>query len=537
MHAAQPLLAVGAPLLVTQLAVVLIGAAVVGYICHRIGLIPIVGYLVVGVVTGPNALGLVEDPDLVEQAGEIGVIFLLFAIGLELSGDQLRRMGSLLLGGGTLQVGLTVVAIMVIGLFFDVPIKVGVYTGCLVALSSTAVVLKLLSERGETNSPTGQVAVAFLIFQDVAVVMMVLVVPMLGDGGGSVGEIVEATLKSLVLIVGVLLATNYVVPPLLGAVSRNTNNEEFLLAVLAIAMGIGYLVTLMGLSASLGAFIAGLVVSSGPHRERATQYVEPFQILFSAVFFASIGMLLDPEFFFEEIDRIIVFAAVMVVVKVLTTGIAARLLRRPWPIVASSALLLAQLGEFSFVLEKAGREVGLTPFDREDGAQIFIAASVLLLGLTPGLFKAGQIAKVRLEKRFPTPGSMDVEDAVVVLTSNGRAPELIVAIEEAHPGTPVMVADASAISESSSRPAAARPLVKLLVIDSVAAAEADLVIDRARQADPPIPVIVRAPTSLDVDHLRDVDGVEIFIDEVASANRFRDAVLGALEPADGHGSH
>jgi hypothetical protein len=117
----------------------------------------------------------------------------------------------------------------------------------------------------------------------------------------------------------------------------------------------------------------------------------------------------------------------------------------------------------------------LTPFDREDGAQIFIAASVLLLGLTTGLFKAGQIAKVRLEKRFPPPGSTVVEDAVVA-------------------------------------------------------------IDRARQADPPIPVMVRAPTSLDVDHLRDVDGVELFIDEVASADRFRDAVLGALEPTDGHGS-
>lgn len=537
MHVAQVVLAVGAPLLVTQLAVVLIGAAVVGYVCHRIGLIPIVGYLVVGVITGPNALGLVEDADLVEQAGEIGVIFLLFAIGLELSGDQLRRMGSLLLGGGSLQVGLTVAAIVVIGLVIDVPVKVGVYTGFLVALSSTAIVLKLLSERGETNSPTGQVAVSFLIFQDIAVVVMVLIVPMLGEGGGSAGEIVEATIKSLVLIVGVLIATRYVVPPLLGAVSRNTNNEEFLIAVLAIAVGIGYLVTLLDLSASLGAFIAGLVVSSGPHRERATQYVTPFQIVFSAVFFASIGMRLDPEFFFEEIDRIVVFAAIMVVVKVITTGVAAKALKRPWPIVASSALLLAQLGEFSFVLETAGREAGLTPFDREDGAQIFIAASVLLFALTPALFKLGQIAKVRLEERFPPPGGAIVEDAVVVLTTTGRAPKLVAAIEEAHPGTPVLVADASALSGPSSQPDGARPSVKLVVIDSFAAAEADLVIDLAREADPPIPVLVRAPTMLDVDHLHDIDGVQLVIDEVASADSFRDAVIEALLPTDGHGAH
>ena len=529
-------LAVGAPLLVTQLAIVLIGAALIGYLCNRVGLIPIVGYLLVGVVTGPNALGLVEDTDLVEQAGEVGVIFLLFAIGLELSGDQLRRMGALLLVGGMLQVGLTVGVITVIGLIFDVPVKVGIYSGCLVALSSTAIVLKLLSERGETNSPTGQVAVAFLIFQDIAVVVMVLLVPMLGEGGGSAGDILEATIKSLILIVGVLIATNYVVPPLLAAVSRQTNNEEFLLAVLAIAVGIGYLVTLLDLSASLGAFIAGLVVSSGPHRERATQYVGPFQIVFSAVFFASIGMLLDPEFFFDNLGRVILFAVAMVGVKVVTTGVAARALGRPWPIVGSSALLLAQLGEFSFVLEGAGSEAGLMPFDRDDGAQIFIAASVLLFALTPVLFKAGQLAKSRLEVRFPFGLQHTAPESVVVLSTSGRAPRLINAIETAHPGTPVIVADASAMSTPSSQAEGERPPVRLVVIDSVVAPAADIVITRARQADPPIPVVVRAPTELDVDHLRELSGVELVVDETESARAFHDAVLAALVPADGHGS-
>jgi CPA2 family monovalent cation:H+ antiporter-2 len=455
----------------------------------------------------------------------------LFSIGLELTGDQVRRMGGLLLGGGSIQVGLTVAVITVIGLAFDVPVKVGVYSGCLVALSSTAIVLKLLSERGETGSPTGDVAVAFLIFQDIAVVLMVLVVPMLGDGGGGVGEIVEATLKSLVLIVGVLIATKYVVPPLLSTVSRHANNEEFLLAVLAIAMGVGYLVTLLDLSASLGAFIAGLVVSSGPHRERATQYVMPFQILFSAVFFASIGMLLDPDFLLDELGKVLLFAGLIVVIKVVTTGVAARVLRTSWPIVASSALLLAQLGEFSFVLERAGRDVGLTPFDRADGAQTFIASSVLLFALTPALFKAGQVLKVRLEARFePPPGETPGSDAVVIVGSAERTPRLVQIIEAERPGVPIVVADTSAVGAGRAASDDDRPAVALLVIDNFFGHLADGALERASSAKPPIPVIVRAPTSLDVDHLRDMDGVRLIVDETEADGAFINAVLTTLGP-------
>ena len=179
-----------APPLVTQLAVVLVGAALVGYLCQRVGLIPIVGYLATGALLGPYALGVVDSTELVDQLAEVGVIFLLFAIGLELSGDQLKRMGPLMFGGGALQVVLTIGAVTVVSaLLAGVDVRTGINTGCLIALSSTAVVLKLLSSKGKTGSPTGQVSVAFLIFQDIAVVVMVLVVPLLGQGGGSLWDI------------------------------------------------------------------------------------------------------------------------------------------------------------------------------------------------------------------------------------------------------------------------------------------------------------------------------------------------------------
>ncbi len=305
-----------APPLVTQLAVVLVGAALVGYLCQRVGLIPIVGYLATGALLGPYALGVVDSTELVDQLAEVGVIFLLFSIGLELSGDQLKRMGPLMFGGGALQVVLTVGAVTVgSALLAGVDVRTGIYTGCLIALSSTAVVLKLLSSKGKTGSPTGEVSVAFLIFQDIAVVVMVLVVPLLGQGGGSLWDVVLVLAKSAVIIVVVMLGTRRVVPRALAAVSTRTNDEEFLLAILAIAIGIAFLVTLFGLSASLGAFIAGLVVSSGPHRSRATRYVEPFQVVFAAVFFASIGMLLDLQFLLDNLGSVAVLVVVIVAVE------------------------------------------------------------------------------------------------------------------------------------------------------------------------------------------------------------------------------
>jgi CPA2 family monovalent cation:H+ antiporter-2 len=393
-------LAVGAPPLVAELAITVVAAAIFGYIAQRIGLVSIVGYLVAGVVIGPFALGLIDDLELVEQMGEIGVIFLMFFIGLELSGDLIKKLGALMLGGGALQVGLTIGLVTVLALVFDVDVKTGIYTGCLVALSSTAVVLKLLSKRNETATPTGEVAIAFLIFQDIAVVILVLLVPMLGGDGGSIGDIVWATVRALIVIGLTVVVAKWVIPPILDRVAEYTDGEEFMLATIAIAGGVAYAVTLVGLTASLGAFVAGLVVAAGPHRERATENILPFQGLFAAIFFASIGMLLDPAAFLDLWPVILFFCLVVVAVKVIGTGTAAAIFRRPFPVVVSSAFVLAQIGEFSFILEKIGRDAGLSPAGRGDeGSQIFIAVTVILIAFTPLLFSIGKGLQHRLEDR------------------------------------------------------------------------------------------------------------------------------------------
>jgi CPA2 family monovalent cation:H+ antiporter-2 len=376
------MLAVGAPPLVEEFAIVVAAAALFGYLAQRLGLVAIVGYLVAGVVIGPEALGLIGDVELVEQMAEIGVIFLMFFIGLELSGESLRKMGSLMFGGGALQVGITIVLVTAVAAVFGVDINSGIYTGCLIALSSTAVVLKLLAQRNETNSPTGEVAVAFLIFQDIAVVILVLLVPMLGDGGGDIGDILGAAVRALIVIILVIAVVKRVIPRVLDVVAEHTDKEEFLLVILAIAAGVAYGVTLFGLTASLGAFVGGLVVSAGQHRELATRAILPFQALFAAVFFSSIGMLLDPGFVLDNVTLILFFCVVVIATKLIATGAAAKIFKRPIGVVASSAFLLAQIGEFSFILQKVGAVAGLAPADRGDeGTQVFIAVAVILIAV------------------------------------------------------------------------------------------------------------------------------------------------------------
>jgi CPA2 family monovalent cation:H+ antiporter-2 len=390
-------LAVTAPPLVGQLAIVIISAALIAYLCTRVKLVPIVGFILAGAIVGPNTGGLIDDVELVEQAAEVGVIFLLFGIGLELSAGELRRMGRLMLGGGTLQVVGTIGLVTLGCLAFGVDWRSAVFTGCLISLSSTAIVLKMLSERGETTTPVGEVSVAFLIFQDLAVVIMVMLVPMLGEGGGNLSSLFGALLRSAVVIAFVVAATQWFVPRALDKVARFSSDEVFLLSIAGFALVVAYVSSLLGLTDSLGAFIAGLVISSSRHRERAIRYSAPFQMLFSAIFFVSIGMLLDVGFFLDRWVLVLVLAAGAVVVKVITSSVAARSFGKSLPVAVSAAFLLAQVGEFSFVLELAGRAEGLSPAGvGADGSQAFIATAVVLFLLTPLLDRLGQRAGRRL---------------------------------------------------------------------------------------------------------------------------------------------
>ena len=383
-----PLAAV--PHFLTEIVVLIAAAALVAYVCQRLGLVPIVGFLLAGVVIGPNALGLVEDQALIDAAAEIGVLLLLFTIGIEFSLDKLAKIKRLIFVGGGIQVSLVTLVIAGIGMAFGVDWRVGVFTGFLVALSSTAIVTKLLGDRGETSAPHGQASVGLLIFQDLAIIVMVLLVPALGGGAGGGAEapdalgVLWALTKAALIIVFVLVVARRLLPPLLEHVARVCSPELFLLTVIAVCFGTAYLVGLAGVSVALGAFLAGLVVSQSRYAEHALSEILPLQILFSATFFVSVGLLLDLSFAMGHLPMVIAAIAAVLLVKLATTFVAVRAVGRAAPVAAASALWLAQVGEFSFVLERAGREVGLTPFGLgENGSQAFVAATVFLMALTP----------------------------------------------------------------------------------------------------------------------------------------------------------
>ncbi|HEX2184260.1 MAG TPA: cation:proton antiporter, partial [Chloroflexota bacterium] len=390
----------GPPPFFAEAAALMVAAAVIAYAAARAGVVPIVGFLLAGVVIGPHGLGFVDDRELVDAAAEIGVVLLLFTIGIEFSFEKLARIRRLILGGGTLQVGLATAATAGLLAALGVDWRAALFTGFLVALSSTAIVLKLLGDRGEAAAPHGQVGLGLLIFQDLAIIPMVLLVPVLAGQGGSAGDVGVALAKAAAIIAVVLLVARRLMPPLLEVVARTCAPELFLLTVMAVCFGTAWLTSLAGVSLSLGAFLAGLVVSESRFSEHALGEILPLQILFSATFFVSVGMLLDLGFLARNLPLVGAAAAGVLAVKLLTTSASVRLLRYPLPVAAASGLVLAQIGEFSFVLANAGREAGLTPAGLgETGSQAFIATSVLLMVATPWLAMLGSRMAGRLQAR------------------------------------------------------------------------------------------------------------------------------------------
>ncbi|MDY7094697.1 MAG: cation:proton antiporter [Acidobacteriota bacterium] len=400
MAATQFVAAGAAPPFFTEVALLLVLGAAMAYFFHRLGVLSIVSFLLTGALIGPHALGLIRNEAVIEATAEVGVILLLFTIGIEFSLEKLGRIKKLIFVGGGLQVGLVLLIVSGALILLGVPWQAAVFTGCLVALSSTAIVMKLLMSQGETNTEGGQAALGILIFQDLAVVAMVLLVPMLGGDAGSGWGIGLALAKAGAIVAVVLLVARRVMPKILEAVARTCSQEIFLLSVVAICFGTAYLTSLAGVSLSLGAFLAGLVVSESRFSEMAFGEILPLQILFSATFFVSVGLLLDPGFLLREPLLCLGLMVGVVVLKALTTGISLKVLGYGAGTLGFSSLMLAQVGEFSFVLERAGREVGLFPAGMaERGSQAFIAVTVVLMVLTPALAQLGKKVRSRKEEK------------------------------------------------------------------------------------------------------------------------------------------
>ncbi len=402
---------------------IIFGIAVgVIFICQQLKIPPIIGYLVTGVLAGPNGFSLISGIHQVEVLAEVGVILLLFTIGIEFSLKNLVKIRNTLLIGGGVQVFLSIGAFYLItrldfiGAQDGNSVKEAVFLGFLMALSSTAIVLKLLQERGEFVSPHGRTILGILIFQDIVIVPMILVLPFLAgvsaEGGDGVWEIL---IKVVAVVLLVFIGAKYVVPKLLYHVAKTKSRELFLLTIIVIAMSVAYMTYMAGLSLALGAFLAGLIVSESDYSQQAFGNVVPFLDVFTSFFFVSIGMLLDVEFLLEKPILILIVTLGVIIVKTIIAAAAGFSLGFPLRTSLLVGFTLAQVGEFSFILSKKGQELGLLS---EGNYQLFLDVSVLSMAATPFIIAAAPrfadlLLKLPLPEKLKSglkPGSGDDEN-------------------------------------------------------------------------------------------------------------------------------
>ncbi len=366
-------------------------------VCHRFRLPSIVGFLLTGVLCGPSALGLVENKEMVDIMAEVGVAFLMFSIGMELSGKELMRMKKPLLVGGSAQVLFTTACVFLL-VFWWSGVRHGIIYGCMVTLSSTAIVLSLLQQKAQAEAPHGRVCLAVLIFQDLAIVPMVLIFPLLGGGLEFETESMLLALgKGLIVITCILLFGKFVLPRLMFSVVRTRSRELMLMATLGLCLTVALITSWVGLSLSLGAFLAGLMMAESEYSLNTLESIMPFKEVFSSIFFMSVGMLLDVSFFAGHVPAVLLCAVAIIAIKILMTLPAVRMLGYSLRTAIISAFCLAQVGEFSFVLAKSALELELIT---NDAYQIFLASSIATMVMTPLLIGAAPAAASLVLDKF-----------------------------------------------------------------------------------------------------------------------------------------
>ncbi len=399
-----------------EIVIIFLLSIVVTIVCNRLKLPATVGFLLTGVLCGPSLLGIVSNREAIDQVADIGVAMLLFTIGMELSGDALSRLKRPVFLGGSLQIGLTVLAVTGLAVLKGVSYQKGILWGCLVALSSSAIVLRILQERGGSNTPTGRLSLAILVFQDIMVAPMLLCVPLLA---GTLDLSLKSALFSVLWVTlalgGVLLFARFGLNRLMEAVMRTRTREILLLTTLGLCLGMALLTSALGLSLSLGAFLAGLLLARSQYSMSVISGILPYRDVFMSLFFISVGMMLNVDFFGQHFFSIILGTLLFIVIKSLLTLPAVLIQGYPLRAAIITSLSLAQVGEFAFVLAASGLSAGL--FDMP-AYQNFLAVSVLTMMLTPGLIAvapglANLVSGWRNEKKLEEEKNKNSDDCAL----------------------------------------------------------------------------------------------------------------------------
>jgi CPA2 family monovalent cation:H+ antiporter-2 len=390
------------PLLADVVILMIVSIGVL-YAFRRAGLPPIVGFLITGMLLGPHGMGLVQGVEEVEQLAELGVVLLLFTIGLEFSLAELARIRRAALIGGTVQVALVTVGAWGALVAMGLPARQAFFLGMTASLSSTAVVLRLLQQTAEVDAPHGRMSLAILVYQDVSIVPMMLLVPVLaGTGGDLVPALGAFALQAIAVVVAMLVLARYVVPGLLHRVVDTRSRDMFLMTVVTICLAVAWVSSLAGLSLALGAFLAGLLVSESEYSHQALADILPFRDLFAIFFFISVGMLLDLQLAISNPMLLAALVVGLLLLKAVAAALAALASGSSLRTGVLTGIAMSQVGEFSFVLAGAGLAAGLVT---DDSYEWFVVASVATIALTPLLLRvapalASGIARLPGATRF-----------------------------------------------------------------------------------------------------------------------------------------
>ena len=525
--------------LIETIAIGLSAAFLGGFAARRLKLPPIVGYLLAGVAVGPFTPGLVADTATAGQLAELGVILLMFGVGIHFSIPDLLAVRSIAVPGAIAQITVATLLGILLGIVLGWGLAGGLVLGLAVSVASTVVLLRALMERGELDTQQGRIAVGWLIVEDLFTVMVLVLLPTVspllsGQAGQdlmtSLGTVVVAVLKAVVFAAIMLYGGTRLVPRILSAVARERSRELFTLAVLAIAIGIAFAAsTVFGVSFALGAFLAGAVLSESDMSHQAAADALPLRDAFAVLFFVSVGMLLDPTYLLEAPGAVLAVTVLVVVAKALAAFGIVAVLGYPVRIGLTVAAALAQIGEFTFILATLGLSLGLLP---ESAFQLVVAGSITSITLNPVLFRLVDPIEAWLrqhprwltvlERRPPELAILPADAGDLrghaVLAGYGRVGRLIAGALERRgfryvvisddrrevdrlrkAQTPALFGDAA---NEDLLDAARLERAKVMIVAISDPQSARLIVNRARERMPRIPLVVRTHSGLEALHLR-----------------------------------
>jgi CPA2 family monovalent cation:H+ antiporter-2 len=531
--------------------VIIFGVAIgITFLFYHLRIAPIVGYLIAGVLLGPSVLGAAKDVASIEVLAEVGIILLLFLIGVEFSLNELLKMNRKMFMVGFLQIFLTTAFVSLIGIGLGASVSQGVFVGLLVAMSSTVIVMKVLSDRGEIDSPQGRLTTAILIFQDLSVVVIVLLMPVLGGKSDfSALEVVLNVFLVFAFMVIVIVTSRSLVPFILYRVVQTHSRELFLLSIVVICFGTAYLTSIVGLSLALGAFLAGLIISESEYGHQAFSEILPLKDIFSILFFVSIGMLLDVGSVLRDPWIIFIGVAGILAIKFAAGTVVPVVIGYPMRIGVLVGVALAQIGEFSFILSKEGLNYGLIS---GDDYQVFLASAIITMVFTPFMTQGSMKFSEAIE-RLPLPHNIklgrfneekaertNITNHVVVVgfglngknvskvLSNSHIPFIVlelnpetVRVEKKH-GIPIMYGDATKESLLAHVNIKTARTVVIAISDASATRR---IVELARRLNPSVYIIARTRYTNEIKPLYSLGANDVIPEEFETSIEIISRVL------------